>query len=128
MLLLPTGVELELLKAKFWSRVNVAVGRWWKRQCWEWQGAITTDRPAGKKGGWGGGYGCLKAGKTWIRAHVFAWMITHGDIPDGLVVGHVCNNRKCVNPEHLELVTMGENLKHAHDSGRRFESNGGVPF
>jgi hypothetical protein len=42
-------------------------------------------------------------------AHRFAYQTRYGDIPDGLVIDHVCRNILCVNPAHLEAVTQSEN-------------------
>lgn len=70
----------------FWSRVTGGdIGT-----CWEWQGAITAA-----------GYGAhMGAG-----AHRFAYEDIVGPIPDGLQLDHLCNNKACVNPWHLEPVT-----------------------
>jgi hypothetical protein len=42
-------------------------------------------------------------------AHRVAYRLTVGEIPDGLTVDHLCRNRMCVNPDHMELVTLAEN-------------------
>jgi hypothetical protein len=43
------------------------------------------------------------------QAHRFAWELLRGAIPDGLTLDHLCRNRRCVNPDHLEPVTAVEN-------------------
>jgi hypothetical protein len=37
--------------------------------------------------------------------HRVAWILTNGEIPEGLVIDHLCRNRKCVNPTHMRIVT-----------------------
>lgn len=74
----------------------------WTSTCWLWRGHTE-----------GGGYGYIRAGgKTHglLRAHRVSYMIHVGPIPDGLVLDHLCRNKRCVNPEHLEPVTIGENV------------------
>lgn len=79
--------------ARFWPKVS-------KGQdggCWEW----TASRGKGHLKG----YGWFRLGNKMERAHRVSWRITRGDIPDGMVLDHLCRNTGCVNPDHLELVT-----------------------
>jgi len=76
-------------------------------ECWEW------IRPSSR------GYGELnnKPGLV-VRAHVVAWRLKKGEWPKpGECVCHTCNNKKCVNPNHLYLATTGENIKDAWRDG-----------
>lgn len=66
--------------------------------CWNWTGALSH------------GYG-----HVWFRdlgqyAHRVVWTLLRGPIPDGLHIDHLCENRACVNPEHLEPVQPWVNL------------------
>lgn len=67
--------------------------------CWTWT-AYTLP----------GGYGFFFADGRNVLAHRFAYSQFVGAIPPGLVIDHLCRNRACVNPEHLEPVSMRENL------------------
>ena len=67
--------------------------------CWEWLGTIYKT-----------GYGQFKVKKKQYLAHRWSYEHYVGPIPEGLVIDHLCRNRSCVNPDHLEPVTNEENL------------------
>jgi hypothetical protein len=67
-------------------------------ECWEWQGN-TNNR----------GYGAFWDGTKTALAHRWVYEFMVDDIPEGLDIDHLCRNRKCVNPEHLEPVTRSVN-------------------
>lgn len=70
--------------------------------CWEW--SAYTDR---------GGYGRFDS----KAAHRFAYLLTGNELVDGMDIDHLCRNRKCVNPKHLEQVTRKENINRG-DTGK----------
>lgn len=74
--------------------------------CWNWTGA-TWGHPRYKQHS----YGQIRVGDKRTSAHVFAYQCAVGPIPEGLEVDHLCRNKLCVNPSHLELVTHQENCK-----------------
>lgn len=56
------------------------------------------------------GYGQFHIKRVAVRAHCVALLLDDRLVPDGLVTDHLCRNRGCANPEHLEIVTRGENV------------------
>lgn len=77
----------------FWRKVDIKDNI---KECWNWTMSLYD------------GYGLFWDGKKNLGSHRMAYKLTKGDIPDGLQVQHICNNRRCCNPYHLEL---GDNTK-----------------
>lgn len=67
--------------------------------CWFWKAAIDST-----------GYGRFQVGKKFDSAHRFAYELFKGHIQSGLHSDHLCRNRQCVNPGHIEIVTPRENV------------------
>ena len=75
-----------------------------------------------------GGYTTLSLGGKLFRGHRFVWLFYMGEIAPGLEVCHTCDNRKCVNLDHLWLGTKTENMQDASRKGRTYRGGAGVPW
>lgn len=76
-------------------------------QCWHWVGLNN-----------GKGYGRMTYQGRQQVAHRLAWKAWRGEIPEGMSVLHKCDNRACVNPDHLWLGTYSDNMKDCWSKGR----------
>jgi hypothetical protein len=71
--------------------------------CWLWTGKVNSR-----------GYGYVPGGTGSIAAHRFSYKAHGRKIPEGMVLDHLCNNRLCVNPDHLNPTTDRENTLRAN--------------
>jgi len=99
------GARRRPAELRFWEHV----GETDANGCWPWMGART--------GGGNGGYGQIRVplGQDTVKwrrvpAHRFLFEIYYGPLPDGLELDHLCRNRRCVNPFHMEAVTGRVNI------------------
>jgi hypothetical protein len=81
---------------RLWARVDRTGG---PEACWRWLGPVMPN-----------GYGRIQVGGKDVYVHRFAYETVVGRIPDGLVIDHLCRNKRCVNPAHLEPVTTRTNV------------------
>lgn len=76
--------------------------------CWEWTGQVNAF-----------GYGRFVVDRAMTYTHRFAYVMAKGAVPDGLEIDHLCRNRRCANPFHLEAVTKAENNRRgAYGAGK----------
>jgi hypothetical protein len=64
------------------------------------------------------GYGIIRIKGAWKRAHRVAYELANGEITNGFVVMHSCDNRACINLDHLSIGTQQENITDMHMKGR----------
>ena len=85
---------------RFWSKVDKT------GDCWEWTACKVT------------GYGRIKYKRKMVLAHRFSWELLNGPIPDGMLVCHHCDNKGCVNPDHLFISDQAGNVADMFAKGR----------
>lgn len=79
---------------RFWAKVQKTEG------CWSWLGKKMPN-----------GYGTFWTGEKYDLPHRFSYEVFNDEkIPIKLVIDHLCRNRICVNPKHMEVVSRGENV------------------
>lgn len=90
------------IKARLASRVRIETGG-----CWTWLGVVLPN-----------GYGRISYRNRQSYTHRVSYEAFIGRIPDGLVIDHVCKNRACCNPDHLDIVTPQVNAQRGRWYGR----------
>lgn len=98
---------MKSLEDRFWAKVEKT------DTCWNWNG------PKNHKG-----YGVHAGG----AAHRLAYKAAHGSIDPNLLVDHKCRNRGCVRPDHLRLVTPGQNTENQNGHSDSRSGRRGVAF
>ena len=84
------------IRERFWEKVDQRG----PDECWPWLASTTSH-----------GYGTLRLWPTGaLTAHRVAYELAYGEIPEGLTIDHLCRNRICCNPYHLEAVSLHENI------------------
>lgn len=91
---------------RFWSYVDKG------DDCWLWIGASH-----GKDG-----YGSFNPNQSPVLAHRYSYELAHGHIPAGMSIDHICRNRACVNPDHLQVVTQDLNTQNRSNHNPRSQS------
>jgi hypothetical protein len=102
---------------RFWEKVNKngPIMPHMDTPCWEWTASFTTH----------------KYGQLWRRedgycivANRASWILHFGEIPDGMLVCHHCDNTKCVRPDHMFLGTNQDNSSDMVKKGRSIDQKG----
>lgn len=95
------ALDTKRAERRFW--------KWVRKQddgCWIWTGGVT-----------GSGYGAYHVSGRQVGAHRFSYQVRYGEIGDNSHICHICENKTCVNPEHLFEGTAEDNM--AHLKGKR---------
>jgi hypothetical protein len=85
------------LEERFWKNVKKSN----KCECWEWTGTICGV--VNKR------YGVIRDNYKQKKAHRISYELHKGIIPEGKVIRHICDNKLCVNPDHLQIGSVSDN-------------------
>ena len=108
----PTELDEKDLNRLF-DKVNVGL----PSECWEWQASTIS-----------GGYGQFRFEGKKYQAHRFMFSLINGGVDKTKVLDHLCRNRACVNPFHMEEVSNEENLLRGEINTNKTECKYGHPF
>lgn len=106
---------------RFWGKVDKSISKkhYEDTICWEWVGNCFPN-----------GYGQISIGGRFGKrylTHRLSYELSFGSIPDGLLVLHKCDNRKCVRPDHLFLGSHRDNTMDMIRKGRRGDTRSKSP-
>lgn len=112
------------LRNPVWERLRTKFTR--RGDCWIWEASTNPN-------GYGSFTEIVNGRSKSNRAHRKVYEVLVGEIPRGMDLDHLCRNRPCVNPAHLEVVTRQENLLRseltiAHQNARKAHCKNGHEF
>lgn len=93
---------------RFWSKISVGK----PDECWEWQASRVRE------------YGKFWLNGKYQRAHRVAYELTHGSIPNNMLVRHKCDNPLCCNPSHLLVGSAQDNMNDKVERNRQHRPTG----
>lgn len=113
---------MKTLEERFWSKVNKNSGTYgadgkFPTECWEWIGALMTQ-----------GYGHLRIDGRNQKAHRILFLLKGITLKSEDCVLHKCDNRLCVNPDHLSIGTQRDNAQDTYNKGRNKGAIGAANF
>lgn len=100
------------LATRFLDKVHIELEDPFNYGCWFWRGRCDDQ-----------GYGQFRAYGTIHNAHRIAWMLKHRRWPGRWHIRHTCDNRNCVNPDHLKRGTKSQNERDKHNKRKTLWEN-----